>query len=78
MSVVRTERIKLTASYLNAAAGGVFTAGVVAPIAAAVFGLTGPAGVLPALTLLIGVAIFLSVSVGLHMAARRNPKDLEP
>ena len=48
---VAIERVKLTAAYLNTAAGGLFTTGVVAPFAAAVFGVTGAAGPLSALTL---------------------------
>ncbi|GJE58982.1 hypothetical protein [Methylobacterium trifolii] len=78
MGPVRIERIKLTANDLNTAAGGLFTAGVVAPLAAAVFGVTGPAGGLSALTLVLGVAIFLCASVALHAAARLVPKGLGP
>ena len=52
------ERLKLTAAYLNAAAASAFTAGVIAPLAATVFGVTGPSGPVAPLTLMVGVAIF--------------------
>lgn len=42
MGLIHNERTKLTATYLNTAATGFLGAGVVAPLAAAVFGLTGP------------------------------------
>lgn len=66
---VRNERTKLTATYLNTAAGGLFTAGVVAPLVAAVFGLGNAAGNLSALTLTLVIAIFLLASGALHLAA---------
>ncbi len=41
--LVTNERTKLTATCLNPVAGGLLTAGIVAPLVAAVFGLgTGP------------------------------------
>lgn len=40
MSLIPNERTKLTAAYLNTAANGLFTAGVVAPLVAAVFGIS--------------------------------------
>lgn len=67
---VHNERAKTTASYLNAAAGTCLGAGVVAPIAAAFFGVAGSTGPVPTLTLASGIAIFLLVSLGLHAAAR--------
>ncbi|WP_027170622.1 hypothetical protein [Methylobacterium sp. 10] len=76
--LVRTERVKLTATYLNTAAGGLFTAGVVAPTAAAVFGVTASGSHIGPLTLLLGVAIFLGCSVGLHAMARMVLKGLKP
>ena len=75
---VHNERIKLTAGYLNTAAGGMFTAGVIAPLVAAVFGVAGPSGGPGALTLLFGVAIFIGCSVGLHLLARTVLKGLRP
>ena len=78
MSLTHNERTKLTATYLNTAAGSLFTAGVVAPIAAAVFGVTGPAGHVPTLTLGLGALIFLCASIALHAAARYVLKGLKP
>jgi hypothetical protein len=75
---VAIERVKLTATYLNTAAGGLFTTGVVAPIAAAVFGVTGATGPLSALTLGIGGTMFLVASLVAHAAARFVLKDLRP
>lgn len=77
MSLIANERTKLTATYLNTAAGGLFTAGVVAPLVAAVFGI-GPAGEAGALTLVLGVTIFLIVSGALHAAACSVLKGLKP
>ncbi|MDO9428408.1 MAG: hypothetical protein Q7T93_16450 [Methylobacterium sp.] len=76
--LVRTERVKLTATYLNTAAGGLFTTGVVAPLAAAVFGLTGAASGLTALTLGLGTTMFLCASLAMHAAARYVIKGLAP
>ena len=67
---VHNERAKTTASYLNAAAGPCLGAGVIAPAAAAFFGVTGPGGPVPTLTLASGITIFLIVSLELHSAAR--------
>jgi cation transporter-like permease len=78
MSLVPNEQAKLTASYLNAAAASFFAAGVVAPLAAAVFGLTGTASSISALTLAGGVLIFFVVSVALHIAARHILRGLKP
>ncbi len=75
---VRQERTKLTASYLNTIAGSLFTAGVAAPIAAAVFVFTGAGARIDALTLVLGSAIFLACSVILHFAARALLKRLSP
>lgn len=51
MSVSANERIKLTATYLDTAAGGLFTTDVVAPLVAVVFGTAGPVSGPSALTL---------------------------
>ena len=74
--LVANERAKLTAAYLNAAAAGLFTAGVVAPLVAAIFGLSTAASNLPPLTLVFGIAIFLVASGALHSAARTVLKGL--
>ncbi len=78
MSLIHNERTKLTATYLNTAATGFLGAGVVAPLAAAVFGLTGPGSPVSTLTLAIGILIFLAGSVSLHLAARYVLKGLKP
>jgi hypothetical protein len=78
MSLVRNEQAKLTANYLNAAAGSFFAAGVVAPLAAAVFGLTGAGSPVGTLTLAMGAMIFFVVSVALHFAARYVLRGLKP
>lgn len=78
MSLIHNERAKLTATYLNTAAGGLFGAGFVAPIAAAVFGVAGPAGAVPTLTLGLGALIFLGASLALQVAARYVLKGLKP
>jgi hypothetical protein len=77
VSLVYNERAKLTANYLNGAAGSFFAAGVVAPLAAAVFGLAGPGTPVSTLTLALGVLIFFAVSIGLHFAPRYVLKSLK-
>ncbi|RVU21135.1 hypothetical protein [Methylobacterium oryzihabitans] len=78
MSLVHNERTKLTATYLNTAADGMVTAGVIAPLAAAAFGVSGASGHLPTLTLALGVLIFLFGSIALHAPARYVLKGLKP
>ena len=78
MSLVSNERIKLSASDQNKAAGGLFTAGVVAPLVAVVFGITGSANSANALTRVVGITIFLRASGALHIAARRVLTGLKP
>jgi hypothetical protein len=78
MSLIHNERTKLTAAYLNTAATGFFGAGVVAPLAAAVFGLTGPGSPVSTLTLGLGILIFLVASIAIHLAARYALKGLKP
>lgn len=76
--LVRNEQAKLTASYLNTVASAFFGAGVVAPLAAAVFGLTGSGKPVSTLTLAIGILIFFLGSVAIHFAARMILKGLKP
>ena len=78
MSLIENERTKLTATYLNTAATGCLGAGVVAPLAAAVFGLAGPGLPISTLTLGLGILIFLVASILLHLAARYVLKGLKP
>ncbi len=78
MSLIHNERTKLTAAYLNTAASSFFGAGVVAPLAAAVFGLAGPGSPVSTLTLGFGILIFLVASIVIHLAARYVFKGLKP
>ncbi len=47
MSLVHNERTKLTSSYLKTASGAFLAPGVVAPLAAVVFGVTGSSSPFP-------------------------------
>ena len=76
MSTVSNERVKLTAAYLNAAAGACLVAGVIAPFAAFAFGYVTPPG--STLTFALGATTFLVASLGLHTAARFLLKGLRP
>ena len=75
--LVRNERVKLTAGYLNTAATTLFGVGVVAPLVAAVYGFAAAGSPLPPLTLLIGFTMFSSMSGALHIAARHHMRRLE-
>ncbi|TXM88777.1 hypothetical protein [Methylobacterium sp. WL116] len=77
MSLISNERIKLSAAYLNTAAGGLFTAGVVAALVATVFGVSGRSN-LSALTLSGGIAIFFLASIALYGCARIIRGRLQP
>jgi hypothetical protein len=44
MSMIRNERLKLTANYLNTVAAAIMVTGVVAPLVALSYGLPGPTG----------------------------------
>lgn len=70
MSLVHNERTKLLAAALNAAAGSSFTVGVLAPIAAAFYNVSGSSGI-PLPTIVVGVAIWFFAAAALHLAARR-------
>ncbi len=77
MSLVHNERTKLTAAALNAAAGSSFAVGVIAPIAAAFYNVSGSSGV-SVQTIISGTIIWLAASIALHMAARRVLGSLKP
>ena len=77
MNQTHNERLKLTATYLNTAAGTCFAAGVVAPFAALMFGFSS-GGSASTLTFVLGVATFLIASGALHLAARSILKGLRP
>lgn len=77
MSDIQNERTKLTAALLNGAASSSFTVGVLAPIAAAFYHVSGTSGVaLP--TIVIGAAIWLVTAVALHLAGRYVLGKLKP
>ena len=76
--LVRNEQRKLTATYLNVVAGSFFTAGVAAPIAAAVFGIAGSGAPIGTLTVVVGTTIFVASSVTIHFVARTLLRSLEP
>lgn len=73
--LVRNERAKLTAAYLNAAAGTALGAGVIAPLVAALYGV--PGGTAGPLTLALGLTMFFAVSVLLHVWARYMLRGLK-
>ena len=75
---VHNEQVKLTAGYLNSAASGFLGAGVIAPVAALAFGVAGPGGPVPPLTLAAAVTIFLAISIAAHVAALRTLRRLRP
>jgi ABC-type transport system involved in cytochrome bd biosynthesis fused ATPase/permease subunit len=68
--LVRNERTKLTAGYLNTAATTLLGAGVVAPLVAGIYGLVGAGQVSSPLTLAAGLTMFLAMSAITHVAAR--------
>jgi 4-hydroxybenzoate polyprenyltransferase len=68
-NIIYNERTKLLAAFLNAAAGSSFTVGVLAPIAAAFYSVTGSSGI-ALRTIIIGVVIWLFSAAALHLAAR--------
>ena len=70
------EQIKLMATYTNTGASSLFTVGVAAPSAAAVFGFGGATYPFAPLTLAVGMPIFFSVSLLLHLLARKLLKGL--
>lgn len=76
MSLIHNERTKLTAAWLNTLAGAAAAGGVIAPLAAVFYGVANaPVGVR---ALLAGVAIWLLVGIGLHIAARHVLRNLKP
>jgi len=68
MSLIHNERTKLTANWLDRASTASITLGVVAPLAAAVFGY--PNLPVSARNLLIGVVFWFLTGLGLHFLGR--------
>ena len=77
-SAVRNKRRELTAAWLNTLASSTVTVGVLTPLAARFFGVSGSAGPVPTLTLALGVLIFLAAGMTLHLAARFLLKGFDP
>lgn len=70
MSAVSNERTKLTAGLLNTIAGFALTAGGIGPLIAVSYGISAAPSLGTGLLVLI-VAIWMSVGIGLNMYARR-------
>ncbi|HYF55646.1 MAG TPA: hypothetical protein VEA41_15445 [Salinarimonas sp.] len=75
MSLIHNERTKLSATALNGVAVASIVAGFITPLAAASFGVPGPAGRSLAVTLAAAVG-WLVVGLCLHLAARRLLREL--
>ena len=74
-SLIRNERLKLTANWMNAFSIAVMTAGVLGPIAYFLFGL-GTKPVNPIYIVEVALCCVV-VSVGLHMIGRALLGELE-
>ncbi|MBE7202805.1 MAG: amino acid transporter protein [Parafilimonas terrae] len=73
--MIANERTKLTATYVNAIAGSIFTVGGLAPIFAVLYTSSPPGVPVP---VIIGIAVICWVASGtLHYAARRSAKELQ-
>lgn len=73
-TLIRNERIKLTGSYVDTVAGGVFTVGGLAPIFAVLYGATSPT--VP-IWVVVGIAIICwIVSAALHWRVRIYLREL--
>lgn len=71
MSKARDEKIKLTASYLNALAGAAITIGVLGPVIAFLLNLGDAQSKVSPWLLLAACLFSVGASYGIHMAARR-------
>lgn len=73
--LIANERTKLTATYVNAIAGSIFTVGGLAPIFAVLYTSSPPGLPVP---LIVGLAVICWItSAILHYAARRYLKELQ-
>jgi hypothetical protein len=73
MTEAEKERIKLSANFLNTLATATIALGLIAPTVSAVLGIvTGD----PA-RLVVGVAVWLVMGTGIHLAARTLLKRLD-
>ena len=78
MSLIGNEHTKLLATALNTAATSCFTVGIATPLAGYVYNVSGYRSQIGATELALGVACWLAAAVGLHLAARRVLRNLEP
>jgi len=69
MSLIRNERVKLTATWLNTIAAATVVTGVIAPAVAFVFGFPGSGMMSSAVYSAAATAWFL-LGIGLHVLAR--------
>ena len=76
MSLVDNERTKLTANWLDRAGTAAFTIGVIAPLAATMYGYPSPPTSVG--NLLLGIVVWFLLSVSLHFLARLVLKRLRP
>jgi hypothetical protein len=76
VSLIHNERTKLTANWLDRAGTAAITLGVIAPLAAAVFGYGTPT--LSERKLAIGIAFWFLAGVALHVVARLLLRRLRP
>lgn len=78
MNLVRNERAKLTATYVNGLGIALFAVGGLAPLFSRLFAPADPAAQLPLwIVLAVSVVCFL-VSVALHLTGRWVLRDLQP
>jgi len=75
MKLIHNERVKLTAAYLNTAATSSFAVGVIAPVAASFYNVTGAA--VPLGLLVLGTSFWFGAAVALHSAARWTLGELK-
>lgn len=68
MSLVHNERTKLTANWINGLATAIVTAGVLAPLAAAIYGLSALA--LPRIYLSLLASACFAIGIAIHFGAR--------
>jgi hypothetical protein len=76
MSLVENEQTKLLAAALNTAGTSAFAIGVLAPVAAGFYSVGS--GRVSFMSILIGVAIWMSAAVILHLGARHVLTRLRP
>lgn len=75
MSLVRNERVKLTANLLNTVAAATLVTGVIGPNIALSYGLPGPGG---GWAVLLITVVWLLVGSAIHYLARYVLKGLQP